>query len=67
MGESSTLHAAEPAAAVTGPPAASPHLDVPQPANRSQSERYAFFVAAAVEACTASNTRANASAGNSRS
>ena len=35
-----------------------------QPANRSQSERYAFFVAAAVEASTASSTRASVSAGN---
>ena len=32
MGDSGTLHAAEPAVAVAGPPAASPNLDVPQPA-----------------------------------
>ena len=34
-----------------------------QPANRSQSERYALDVAAAVEASIASSTRARASAG----
>ena len=32
MGESSTVHAAEPAVAVAGPPAGPPNLDVPQPA-----------------------------------
>jgi len=37
-----------------------------QAANRSQSERYAIFVAAAVEASTAASTRASASAGSCR-
>jgi hypothetical protein len=37
------------------------------PANRCQSERYAFFVAVAVEASTASSTRARASGGSARS